>query len=740
MESKQQASRTLQRLRLGKTRRQIPHVQTLTATDCGAACIAMVCAYHGKDISVEAAREAVGTNRDGTTIIGMMEGARRLGFRVRPLRVEIEGLRFLKAGTILFWNFNHFVVFESATRKTVTVVDPAFGRRKIDLARFRRGFTGLCVELEPGDTFSTERDTKPSTSRLLQHLVERWRPIVWIGFVSLLLQFMILAIPAATGLVIDTLIPQRDEQLLLWMAIGAVLLAVVVAIGEYVRQLLLVLVRTLLDVDLSFGFIEHLLRLPFPFFQIRQAGDLMARMNSMVFVRQIMSASALSALLDGTLVVCYLLIILLVSPLMAAVVIGLALLRFAVLLLTFRRQKLLMSEELERQALLRGFQVEMLNGMESVKSSALEDWVMMRWSNLFVETANVTVSRGKLDAVSTAARKGLETAAPLAILLVGTSLVMSGELTLGTMFALASLAAVFFLPLDQLFLTGVEIARLRSFMERIDDVLDVQPEQDPARVRPAERLQGQIEIRDLSYRYSPKGPLVVNQVSMKIQPRTTIALVGRSGCGKSTLAKLLLGLYRPTEGSVLYDGTDLNELEYRSVREQVGAVPQAPGMLDGSLRDNIAPAGDLSFEDVVRAAKIANIHNEIMAMPMRYETRVITGGTSFSGGQKQRIAIARAVGRRPSVLVLDEATSSLDTVTESLVHAQLANLPLTLVIIAHRLSTVRNADCIYVLSEGKVVEAGTHDELVEKGGYYLELVKHQLAREDLEASRLVRGA
>jgi ATP-binding cassette, subfamily B, bacterial len=723
-------ARALGKLVLFRRRRRVPHVQSLTATDCGAACVAMVCEYHGKLITVAQAREALGTNRDGTTIPGLIEGARRLGLRARPLRVEVDGLKFLSPGAILFWNFNHFVVFESLGPDAVHVVDPGVGPRRIPLDRFAKSFTGLCIELEPGESFVAGGARKMSGGRVLGYLRARRASLSWVVLLSLVLQILLLAVPAATGLVIDNVVPNADGDLLAWVVCGALAIAMMLVTGEYVRQYLLVQIRGLLELDLSVGFLDHIMRLPFSFFQVRQAGDIGARMSSMAYIRQVMSASAISTVLDGVMVLFYLVLLLLASFALGAVVVAFAGLRTVLFAVTARRQKLLMSEELERQALLRGFQVEMLHGMEGIKSSAIEDWVAQRWTNLYVDTMNVSVSRDRVDAISAAVRKGLEVGAPLAVLLAGAHMVMHRDLSLGTMFTVVALATGILLPLDRLLLTGVELLKLRSYLERLDDVLDVEPEQDPAAVRPVGALRGEIELQNVSYRFSPGGRPILNRVSLKIAPRQKIAIVGRTGCGKSTLARLIDGLYRPTSGKVLIDGEDLREQDCRAVREQMGVVPQNPTMLDGSIRDNIAPAGDQSLEDVVRAAKIAAVHGDIMEMPMRYETRVISGATSFSGGQKQRIAIARAVARRPTILVLDEATSSLDTVTEAVVHRRLSEMPLTLIIIAHRVSTVRNADRILVMDQGAIVEDGTHDELLARRGHYFDLVRHQVAPED----------
>ncbi len=320
----------------------------------------------------------------------------------------------------------------------------------------------------------------------------------------------------------------------------------------------------------------------------------------------------------------------------------------------------------------------------------------------------------------------LRLGSPLCILGYGAYSVLEGNLSLGTMLALSALAAGFLGPLSNLVSTFGQLQLLRSYTERIDDVLDTAPEQDRRRVRPAPPLQGQITLEGVSFRYAPLSPPVVREVSLCIEPGQFVALVGRSGSGKSTLASLLLGLYAPTTGRILYDGVDLAELDLRSVRRQLGIVTQQPYLFGGTLRSNIALSDPtLSLDAVVEAARRARLHDEIMALPMRYDTLLLDRGASLSGGQRQRVALARALVRRPAILLLDEATSALDAVTEAEVQAELVRLQCTRIVIAHRLSTVASADLILVMEDGVVVEQGRHADLIAKGGAYARLVAAQ---------------
>jgi ATP-binding cassette subfamily B protein len=410
-------------------------------------------------------------------------------------------------------------------------------------------------------------------------------------------------------------------------------------------------------------------------------------------------------------------------------VLGLGTARVASVMLSRRKQRELQSRSLEVQSRSTGFQMEMLGNMEALKAIGAEQRAAEQYSNVYIESLNVELEQGRLAAKLEASMTGFDMLSPLAVLSLGAYEVMAGNMSLGSMLALNALAAAFLSPLSTLVTSLLGMQRLGSYVERINEVFDTPREQAGATVRSAPPLDGRIQLFDLSFQYSPTGPFVVKGVSVDIEPGECVAIVGRSGSGKTTLGRLIVGLFKPTSGKICFQGIDLETLDYRSVRRQLGVVMQRPSLLTGTVRQNIAYGrDDLTLDAIMDAAKLAAVHDDIVALPLAYETPLLADGTSLSGGQKQRLVIARALARKPPVLLLDEATSSLDALTERRVHDALARLRCTRIIIAHRLSTIQGADRILMMHEGEVVESGTHAELLAKRGAYADLVGAQLAQ------------
>jgi ATP-binding cassette subfamily B protein len=708
-------------------RRRVPWVRQMALADCGAACLAMVLAYHGKQVPLDELRQMTSTNRDGVDALAMTQAAQRYGLNPTGVAADLDDLELLPPATILHWEFTHFVVFERLRRNGVQIVDPALGRRRLSMEVFRRSYTGVAITFDPTETFQTAKLTTKGTWRYLRPLLGHFGRLTRVLVGSVLLRFLALALPLLTGLLVDVIVPRNDRHLLL------VLGAVMVAITGYfflvtlLRSHLLLQLRTHLDVRLTKAFVEHLVDLPYAFFLGRSAGDLMMRLQSNTVVREFLTTGAISALIDGSLASLYLVLLFLLSPPLAALVLGLGLLQVMVLVLARRRNQHLMSESLHVEAKSQSYTFELLAGIETLKAAGAESRAAEHWEKLFIDQVNVALRRGRLDASVDTVTGTLQLASPLAILVYGGFQVLDGALSLGTMLAAAALAVGFLEPLATLIETGLKLQLLRSYMERINDVLDAAREQEGQKVTTAHRLTGRVRAEGVSFAYGPLAPTVVKDVSLEVEPGQQVGIVGRSGSGKSTLAHLLLGIYPPTSGRILFDGTDLAELELKSLRRQIGIVTQRPYLFGATIRQNIAlsdPA--MPHEMVVDAAKLACIHDEILAMPMGYETLLVDGGASLSGGQQQRIALARALAHGPTILLLDEATSDLDSVTERTVQHNISTLGCTRIVIAHRLSTIVDADLILAMDDGRIVQRGTHDELMAMPGAYRDQVVAQL--------------
>jgi ABC-type bacteriocin/lantibiotic exporter with double-glycine peptidase domain len=679
--------------------------------DCGAACLAMVLAYYGRQVPLDELRQMTSTNRDGVDALAMAEAAQRYGLTARGVAADLEDLEHLPPATILHWEFTHFVVFERLRRNGVQVMDPALGRRRLSMAVFRRSYTGVAIAFEPGDDFQASKLNTRGTWRYLRPLLGQSGRLTRVLVGSVLLRLLALALPLLTGLIVDQIVPRNDRHLLLvtGAAMGAVIAYFFLA--TLLRSHLLLQLRTRLDVRLTTAFVEHLVDLPYAFFLGRSAGDLMMRLQSNTVVREFLTTGTISALIDGSLASLYLVLLFVLSPPLAALVLGLALAQVTVLLLARRRNQHLMSETLQVEARSQSYTFELLAGIETLKAAGAERRAAEHWERLFIDQVNVA-----------------QLGAPLAILVYGGFQVLNGGISLGTMLAFAALAAGFLEPLATLIETGLKLQLVRSYMERINDVLDAPREQEGQRVVPAHRLSGQVRAESVSFSYGPLAPMVVRDVSLDVQPGQQLGIVGRSGSGKSTLAHLLLGIYPPSSGRILFDGIDLAELELTSLRRQIGIVTQRPYLFGATVRQNIALSNPaMPQEMVVEAAKLACIHDEIVAMPMGYETPLVDGGASLSGGQQQRIALARALAHRPTILLLDEATSDLDSLTERMVHHNLSRLGCTRIVIAHRLSTIVDADLILVMAEGRIVQRGSHQELMALPGAYREQVAAQTA-------------
>ncbi|HLV98272.1 MAG TPA: peptidase domain-containing ABC transporter [Ktedonobacterales bacterium] len=715
--------------------RRVPALLQMSAVECGAACLAMILSYYGRSTTISDVRQRCQVGRDGLSALDIVKAARSYGLRVRAISLQDNDLGQLTLPAIVHWEFNHFLVVERTSAQGVEVVDPAMGRRRLTTDEFFKSFTGIVLMLEPGAQFDRSESIRQVTLRSYARMYLKRAPLslVQILLASLVLQLFGLAVPLLTALVIDQVIPFKLTNALTLLAVGLGILVGAQVMLTLLRASLLLYLQTRVDTQVMLGFFEQLLALPLRFFQQRSSGDILARLSSNLVIRDTVSNQLLSTLLDGSFVAFYLLILFRGSLFFGLLALGIGLVQMGVLIAANRFIRPLAKQELLTQGKFQGYAAEALVGITTLKAAGAEQRALERWTNLFFEQMNAYVRRNYLSSLVDTAVTNLRAIAPLVLLVIGTAQVLHGTLQAGTMLALVTLASSFLAPLGSLVASGQRLQLVRSHLERVADVLEAEPEQDVQTVTPPPRLKGHLRLQNVSFQYDPHAPVVLHDINVAIRPRQKVAIVGRTGSGKTTLGMLLLGLYLPIQGDIFYDHIPLRTLDYQAVRTQFGVVTQGSAIFSGTIRDNITlNHPEMDIEQVIQAATAAAIHEDILQMPMEYETFVSEGGSALSGGQRQRLALARALATNPVILLLDEATSALDVMTEQAVEQNLRALACTQIIIAHRLSTIRSADLILVLDQGTIIERGTHAELLSQHGFYATLIQSQLATGEIK--------
>ncbi|HUQ80284.1 MAG TPA: peptidase domain-containing ABC transporter [Gemmatimonadaceae bacterium] len=714
------------------TTRRVPFIQQLGAEDCGATCVAMVLAAHGVHDVAADCRAMCGAGRDGTRMRTLASVAARFELQPRVASVSAEQFPSVPLPAVVHWQSSHFVVVERCTTSSVTIVDPALGRRTLGRDDFAAGYSGTVLELTPtAQLVGRPRSWRPLWVDYLTamfHDVRAQGALTQIVVASVLLQATGLATPLFTKLIVDDVAPPGSPITLTMVALGMGIVLVARTVTSLARTVVMVRLQVQLDAQLTEGFFAQLLRLPLQFFQGRASGDLLLRLSSNSMIRDALTTQLLSVLLDGPFALLYLAVLLSIAPSFALLVVGLALLQAMLVLLSMRplvdvNQRSLAARTDEQSCL-----VELMKGMVHLKASGTEERAFDRWADLFRRQLAASLDRSALMAKIEVALGFVRSASPLVLLWYGTTLVLSNRLQLGTMLALGALATAFLTPFLALVQSTQQLQMLDAYIERLIDVLRAEPERRPTvpAIRVHRANAPAVEVRELSFRFSPSGPLVVDDVSFAVARGEQLGIVGATGSGKSTILMLLLGLYQPTSGVVLFDGAPLSELDPVAVRRRCGVVLQDIALFAGTLRSNILlNAPNASAETLLAALRTADLDDDVTRMALRLDTRLSEGGTNVSGGQRQRIALARAVVTEPDILLLDEATSHLDVAAEQRVIANLERSECTRIAIAHRLTAVRGSDQILVMQQGRVVERGTHAELVALGRAYATLAAQQ---------------
>jgi ATP-binding cassette subfamily B protein len=706
--------------------KKVPYIAQMEAVECGAASLGMVLAYWGHHAPLADLRQACGVSRDGSTAKNILAGARSYGLVAKARRAEPEDLASCTHPAILHWRFEHFVVLERWSKERTVLVDPGQGRRLVSPAELDESFTGICLEFEPGADFVERPAEKRTLARYGELLRGSRHALAIVVIAALALNVLALALPLATQVVIDHVLGAHHPGWLSLVAGCAAALIAMTAFYTLSRDLLLRRLRRHLDQSIGVRFVRHLLGLPVVFFHQRSAADLLMRVGGNQTIRELLTGSTIALLVDGVMLVAYLALMMMFDVTLGLVVAGAGVLHVATYLVSRRWLAVAVEDYQRKEVVATGALLGTLSGIATVKAAGIEDKSHARWLDATIHAVNAQSRFSLLQQTVTTVLGAIRLVVPVAIVAIGGYRVLAGELSAGTLVSFQMLQAGFLGPLESTLQMLLRLEIVPVLFDRMDDVLQTQPEPNGAETSP--RLLGDIELEHVSFSYGPRSPLVLEDISIKIARGSKVAMVGASGCGKSTLARLILGLYEPTSGTVRLDGRDLATLDRASVRRQYGVVMQEAFVIDGSIADNIRlyhPS--LSIDEVIGAARVAQLHDDIIALPNGYDTVVSSHGGPLSGGQRQRLALARAVAHRPPIMILDEATSALDAPTEAAIERYLSTRSCTRIVIAHRLNTVRNADLICVLADGKIAEMGTHDELAARDGHYATLIASEAA-------------
>ena len=701
----------LDRLRLagidfGWGTERLPMLLQTEAAECGLACLAMVASHHGHRCDLPSLRQRFSVSLKGATLADLVRMASQLQLNARAVRAEMEHLPGLSLPCVLHWDLNHFVVLKQVKRGVAVIHDPARGVRRLPLAEVSRHFTGVVLELSPQADFSPRVERQTVTLRqLLGHVTGLKRSLLQIFTLALALEAFLLLAPFFMQWVVDGVLVSADRDLLVTLGIGFGLLVLIQVATGAIRSWAVLHLSSSLNLQWLGNVFSHLMRLPVGWFEKRHTGDVMSRFGAVQQIQQTLTTSFVEAVLDGLLVVVTLAVMLVYSGLLSGIALAGVAVYAALRWAFFRPLRDATEEAIVHEAKRSSHFLESLRGVQSIKLFNRQEDRQARFMNLVVDAMNAGIATRKLDLMFGVMHKlvfGLER---IAIVWVGALLVLDKSFSVGMLFAFIAYKEQFAQRISALIDKVVEVKMLRLQGERLADIVLSEPEAEPLSARPREGVPARLELTDVSFAYSDAEPAVLDRLSLVIEPGESVAIVGPSGCGKTTLLKLMLGIHTPQSGEIRVAGVPLSQLGLRTWRDMIGTVMQDDQLFAGSITDNISFFDTQSdAEWVQQCARTARVHDEIEAMPMRYQTLVGDMGASLSGGQKQRILLARALYKRPSVLFLDEATSALDVEHEREVNQAIRALALTRIIVAHRPETIASAGRVVVLQEGRVAQ------------------------------------
>lgn len=701
----------------------------MEATECGAASLSMIFSYYGKYMALEQMRIETGVSRDGCNAANIMRAAKKYGLDCHGYRKELDGLKEIKPPCIIHWNFNHFVVFEGIKNGYAYLNDPAMGHRKITIEELDNGFTGIVLTFAVTDNFVKEKKQPIFLKTIANRLRGQYGIILKLFCLGLLLVVPGLVMPIMSQIFLDDILSGGNAS---WFGSFAIIMLSVILLNaglSFYRSIILQKLQYKMILISAHKFLSHLFRLPISFFDQRYPGDLAGRVENNNNISTFLAGDLAETVLNLFVAIFYLVLLIIYSPLLTII----GIINVAINIIVVQRSSKTISNiaiKLQQdQGKTMGAVCAGINITSTLKASGTENEYVSRILGYYAKNINIEQRLSRIQKILNIIPQVADSVSTILVLMIGGILVIKGHMTIGMLVAFSSLLNSFTSPVEALVGFVQKIQTLKADMNRVDDILhyglDVKFKNTEKKINTKTKLSGNVELKDISFGYSIlKEPLVEN-FNFKLSSGQSIAFVGSSGCGKSTVSKLISGLYQPWKGEILLDNMPMDKISKSVLCSSVSTVSQSVTLFSGTIRDNLTMWNSGVLEsDMIRAAKDACIHDVITSKPGAYDFRLSEGASNLSGGQRQRLEIARALTTNPSILIMDEATSALDPLIEKQILDNIKRRGCTCIVVAHRLSAIRDCDKIIVMDNGKIAQTGSHDELAQTDGLYKRFINN----------------